>query len=191
MKVIAFACLALLASPQAAWGQHDPKTPSGRPPRVSQESNLPLSQLRVSGRVYVGDPAPDFMLTASKGRDVTLSQYRGNWLLLHFASDRKDFAMLRDAHAELAQMGMLLVGICKDKPQGLRSFAQRESIAFELLADATGEISAIYGLYDHERATSRAGFVVVDRNGIVRLALMGQVPPQQVAELARFTMTGF
>ena len=38
---------------------------------------------------------------------------------------------------------------------------------------------------------SRSGFLVVDRNGKVRLALMGTIPPRQLVELVRYTMTGF
>ncbi len=191
MKTFALTLLALLCASALALAQGEPKTPTIKPQSTEQSSNVPLGQLRVSGHVYVGEPAPDFELTSSAGRQVSLSRLKGDWVLLSFADDRKAFAGLRELHEGLKELGVVLLGICKDKPQALRPFVQREGITFELVADATGEISAIYGLYDVARSASRPGFVVVDRNGIVRLALQGQAPPKEVLELTRFTIVGF
>ena len=191
MKTFALTSLALLCASALALAQDEPKTPTGKPTSAEESSRMPVGQLRVSGRVYVGEPAPDFELTSSSGRQVSLSRLKGNWVLLHFADDRKAFAGLRELHEGLTQLGVVLLGICKDKPQALRPFVQREGIPFELVADVTGEISAVYGLYDSARSSSRPGFVVVDRNGIVRLALQGQAPPKEVLELTRFTIVGF
>ncbi len=58
-------------------------------------------------------------------------------------------------------------------------------------ADWAGEVSAMYGLYDSERSMISPGFVLVDRDGIVRMALLGQnVPPDQIAALVRFAVSG-
>jgi peroxiredoxin Q/BCP len=166
----------------------------GSPPPTSPapaSTELSLPQLRVSGQIYVGELAPDFALSSSRDREVSLSRFRGDWVLLHFVPDRRDFAALGEVQSELSRIGVTMLGVCKDNPQSLRSYAQKENVSYELLADATGEISAIYGLYDVAAGSSRSGFVIVDRSGKVRLALMGSVPPRQLAELARYTMTGF
>ena len=55
----------------------------------------------------------------------------------------------------------------------------------------TGEVSEIYGLYDSGTSLAQPGFVVVDRAGIVRLALQGAAPADQIVGLTRYTMTGF
>jgi len=168
----------------------EPKTPRPNLTPTAPGSNLPHTQIRISGRVYVGELAPDFTLTSAGGREVALSHLRGHWVLLHFVPDRRDFAVLEVARADLAQLGVTLVGVCKANPQSLRAQAQRDSITFELLADATGEVSAIYGLYDAASFSSLSGLVVVDRTGKTRLALMGAIPPQHLADLLRFTMLG-
>jgi len=170
------------------------QAPKGGAPRAAQNTTtteLSLPQLKMSGQIYVGEFAPDFALTSSAGREVTLSRLRGEWVLLHFVPDRRDFAVLGEAQPDLARMGVTLIGVSKDNPQSLRSYVQRERVSYELLADATGEISAVYGLYDVAASASRSGFVVVDRSGKVRLALMGTIPPRQLVELVQYTMTGF
>ena len=191
-RMLMLSAVTLCLGTSWASAQEPPK--GGAPPRSSQNApatELSLPQLKMSGQIYVGELAPDFALTSSAGREVTLSRLRGEWVLLHFVPDRRDFAALQEAQPELADMGVTLVGVCKDNPQSLRSYVQREGVSYELLADATGEISAVYGLYDAAASASRSGFLVVDRNGKVRLALMGTIPPRQLVELVRYTMSGF
>jgi len=153
-------------------------------------STVPTSQLRLDGNVYVGEFAPDFTLTSAGGRELALSHLRGHWVLLHFVPDRRDFSALEAAREDLAKLDVIMVGVCKDNPQSLRAQAQRDSVSFELLADVTGEVSALYGLYDSASFSCRSGLVVVDRTGKTRLSLMGSIPPQHLADLIRFAMLG-
>jgi len=191
MQRAALCLITVLALPAAALAQPESRTPTGAS-RPTQPSRRPLSQLHMSGRVYVGERAPDFDLRSSRGRSVVLSKLRGDWVLLVFADERRRFADLRDIHADMMRIGVMLLGVCRDQPQSLRTFAQRDSIPFEMVADPTGQIATLYGLYSFEHKSTRPGFVVIDREGIVRLALLGQeLRPDQVAELARFTVTGF
>ena len=190
MRTVALCLFAMLAMPDALLAQGDEGKPSPSPSSKRPESQSPVGQLRAIGRVYVGERAPDFELPSSRGRSVVLSKMRGDWVLLNFAADRRRFSELRSIREPLAELGVVMLGLCRDQPQTLRAFAQRDSIPFELLADPTGEISALYGLYDFVRTTTLPGFVVLDRNGVVRLGLMGQaLPAEQVAELVRFTIT--
>lgn len=191
-RILALSTILLCLTGSWAGAQEAPKGVTLRSsPRTPATDMMPLPQLKVSGQIYVGEMAPDFALSTSAGREISLSQFRGDWVLLTFVPDRKDFSAVVEAQQDLAHIGVTMVGVCKDNPQSLRSYAQRENVSYELLADATGEISALYGLYDPAAAASRSGFVVVDRNGKVRLALMGTIPPRQVVELVRYTMTGF
>ena len=190
-RILMLSSIVLCLGSPWAMAQETPKRGTPRSSRPAAATEMSLPQLKVTGRVFVGDLAPDFSLTSSAGREVTLSRFRGDWVLLHFVPDRRDFNALGEAQADLVRIGVTMLGVCRDNPQSLRAHAQRDSIPFELLADATGEISAIYGLYDPAATASRSGFVVVDRNGKVRLALMGTIPPRQLVELVRYTMTGF
>jgi len=58
-----------------------------------------------------------------------------------------------------------------------------------MLADATGQVSAAYGLYDFTRSETRPGFVVLDRQGYVRFAVLGQVlPADDILHLVEFVV---
>lgn len=194
MKSWAVVLIALVALAPAALGQSSPsKSPKSipRPEAGSQGLDVPVGQLRVTGQVHVGEGAPDFTAPSSSGRDVSLSRLKGDWIMLVFAENREDFGSLHQTQENLATTGVRIYGLCKEKAHRLRSYVENEELPFELLADDTGEISALYGYYSVERRATTYGFVVLDRQGIVRLALQGQAPPRQVEELVRFTIQGF
>src|SRR5262245_2729909 len=164
-----------LASTAGATGE--PKAPPGTRGSSGSGTSGPGGQMRIAGRLYVGDPAPDFELPSSRDRQVTLSHQKGDWLLMVFASDRDDLAEVSGIYDECGAMGVRIFGMCRDNPQSLRSTAQKHNIPFEMLADPTGEISAIYGLYDALHRTCVPAFVVLDRLGVVKLVVSGQHVP--------------
>src|SRR5262245_43920914 len=132
MRVTALCLLALLAMPASPLAQDKPTPP---PSAKRSEGKKPVGQLRAIGRVTVGEPAPDFEAPSSRARNVVLSKLRGDWVLLNFAEDRRRFAELRALGDSLTGYGVVLLGVCRDQPQALRTYAQRDSIPFELLAD--------------------------------------------------------
>ena len=184
MRTLLVLCWAL--SLAATAGAQERDRPVART-RTEAAVPVPFARSRVQGMVMVGAPAPDFQLTSSKGTDVTLSRLRGDWLLLRFVDDR-ELASLNPLRERLDQMGVVLVAICNGKPQTLRSLVQRLSLPFDVLSDATGEVSTMYGFYDPTTLASQPGMVIVDRRGVVRMALQGGAPDDQVIELTRFTM---
>lgn len=190
MRTLIVLCFAL-SLVSVAGAQERVRPSSGAKPRVDANAPDPFSRVRVSGRVMVGDHAPNFELTSSDGHDVALNKLRGDWLLLRFADGRAEFADLAPMKDQLEKIGVRMIGICGDKPQTLRAFVQRQSLPFEILSDASGEVAAMYGFYDPTTLSGRTGMVIVDRRGVVRMALQGGAPAEQVVELARYTVTAF
>src|SRR5262245_49675494 len=133
MRTFVVLCLLLMAAPGAAQTRDEAPAPPIRPDASTSE--VPLGQLRVVGTVHVGDFAPDFTAASTAGRDLTLSRLKGDWVVLVFSQDREDFGRLRDTARSLADAGTRLYGICKDKPQRLRTYAESQGLGFELLAD--------------------------------------------------------
>jgi len=72
-----------------------------------------------------------------------------------------------------------------------RGMAEHDSIGFDLMEDVTGEIAGRYGLYDRVLRRTTPGYFVIDRGGIVRLAVLGQgLPARGVAGFARYAIIG-
>lgn len=146
---------------------------------------------RIQSQVYVGEQAPGFELDGSQGRPVRLSHLKGYWILLVFADRRTDLAPLKEIEPDLRRLGVKPYGICADKAHVLKSHAQREQLPVILLSDITGEISQLYGLYDTRMRQVLPGFVLIDRQGVVRVALLGQrLPFVEMLALVRNSVTG-
>jgi peroxiredoxin len=185
------AALLMLALAAPCLAQESPKAP---PPMAGSEREPsvrnPHAQLGMSGRVYIGDLAPDFELDGSRGARVQLSRLRGDWLLLVFSDRRDQFVSLRAIEKEMDALGVRIVGVCHEKARTLDTYAARDSVPL-MLADVTGEVSTMYGLYDSLRRQTVPGFMVLDREGVVRIAFSGQLlPPDEIARLTQFAVTG-
>ena len=190
MKSFALALVLFVVLPTPSHGQLAPRSAPRPPPAVSSApSSSPRVKHPLAGQVWIGEGAPDFELDASKGTPVKLSRLRGDWVLLIFADRRRDLTALLQAQKALTESGVRVVGVCHEKQQSLMSQAARDGIDQLVLADVTGEISGMYGLFDWERLETLPGFFVIDREGVVRLGLLGRLlPAYDTVELTRFTV---
>jgi peroxiredoxin Q/BCP len=193
MKAAVILIVAWLALPGAARGQSaakpGPPPPSGTPSQTKAPAGAPRARAHIAGEVVIGELAPDFELDASNGKPLKLSSLRGDWVVLAFGPRKEDVSVLAPIVGECRTLGVLVVGVCDEKAYFLEAHHKKENLPFLLLADPTKEVSSMYGLYDAERYTVGRGFVILDRTGIVRMALLGQsIPPGDILELARFTV---
>jgi peroxiredoxin len=190
MKTAAIVLIAMMSFPLAVHAQKDSR-PTPPPAQPGDKVSSPRKPAAIEGRVHIGDPASDFTLDSSTGTQVRLSRLRGDWIVLVFADRGDSLADLRKIHDRMKPLGARIVGVCREKARRLKSIAQQDSLSFLLLGDVTGEISAMYGLYDHDHSEIAPGFLVIDRRGVVRTAVLGQqLPAEQVAQIVRLTITG-
>ena len=193
MRRSLFAVVMLLALAGAARADETSKSKIPVTPPATQESSIsPAPQEnRILSQVYVGEQAPDFELDGSQGRPVRLAHLKGYWILLVFADRRTDLAPLKEIEPDLRRLGVKLYGICADKAHVLKAYAEREQLPVILLSDVTGEISQLYGLYDTRMRRVRPGFVLIDRQGVVRMALLGQqLPFDEILALVKSSVVG-
>jgi len=192
MRAFTLGFVVLLGCVSIAFAQDEPKSPPRPSPGQPETARGTLrAPPRIDGQVYIGERAPDFELDASNGRAIKLSALRGDWIVLAFAERRGDLAALRSLVAQLLPYGGRIVGVCHDNARTLHGFAARDSVPMVLLADVTGEISEMYGLFDYEHSATRPGFLVLDRDGVVRLAVLGSLPPaEEIGRFARFAIRG-
>lgn len=99
----------------------------------------------------VGKPAPDFTLKNDEGKDVSLKDYRGKWVVLYFYP--KDFTSgctieARNFQRDLAQYekaGAVILGVSVDTAESHKNFCAKEGLNFKLLADTEVNVSTAYG----------------------------------------------
>jgi peroxiredoxin len=116
----------------------------------------------------LGHEAPDFALHAIAGRNVRLSENRGDVIVLSFWGSsctpcRAQLASLDRSLSTYRSAGLQVYGINVDDDQGRAlSFAHGESVTFTLLLDPQKAVSRSYQV-DNLPMT-----VLIDRSGIVR-----------------------
>ena len=153
-----------------------PQLPAEHPAQLPINPTAP--DVGVESQIYLGDVAPDFRLDSSLGRPFGLS-------------DRKHLGSLATAVDGLKPYNARLYGVCSDAAPALRSFAEGEGIAFPLLSDGSRQVAQLYGMYDDTSQDIAPGLVLLDPNGVVRLALYGQSMHQdEVVQLVKHTVAG-
>ena len=131
--------------------------------------------------ISIGQKAPGFELYDTEKSKVSLSDFRGqNVLLLFFplAFTRvctKELCSFRDSLDFYNNANAKVIGISVDSLYTLGKFKEAERYNFTLLSDFNKEVSAAYGsLYDNwildMKGVSKRSAFVIDKNGIVRYA---------------------
>ena len=123
-----------------------------------------------------GTPAPDFTLPDQDGNEVSLSDLRGERVVLVFYP--ADFSpvctdqlsVYQEVLPELAARGTRLIGISVDSSWAHRAFADKLGLEMTLLADfhPKGEVTRAYGAYVEQRGHPNRSLVLIDEDGIVR-----------------------
>lgn len=111
------------------------------------------SALALGGKLPpLNEPAPLFTLPTNTGDgEISLSDYRGKWLVLYFYP--KDFTSGCTLEARRFQQdlpkyqakGAEIVGVSADDIESHAEFCDSEGLKFPLLADTTGSVSKAYG----------------------------------------------
>jgi glutaredoxin-dependent peroxiredoxin len=143
--------------------------------------------------IEAGQPAPDFTLFTSEKEPWTLSEHRGEAVVLLFVPGAftsvctdQLVAVSNDLDAYTAARAVV-VGISTDSPFVLKEFGSVNQIRFRLLSDHSADVADKFGAkYDNDftdmnldRVAKRAAFVI-DGGGTVRYAEVldnaGQMP---------------
>jgi peroxiredoxin len=124
----------------------------------------------------VGQDAPDFTLRDQDGKKVTLSDLRGQTVVLVFypldwspvCTDQ--LSLYQDSMSHFKKQGATLYGVSVDSAFSHKAFRDHLGIEFPLLADfePKGEVARKYGMYMEKHGTNERGFVVIDADGKVK-----------------------
>ena len=122
-----------------------------------------------------GDIAPDFNLRTSRGRKLTLSELRGQRVVLIFypfafsGICTPELCGIRDISKDFNDLDAVTLGISCDSFETVRAFADQEELKFELLSDfwPHGEVAKKYGVFFDKIGAADRGTFVIDRQGVI------------------------
>ena len=132
--------------------------------------------------IAAGDPAPDFTLSDQHGNEVTLSDFRGQTVVLYFypRADTPGCTAqacgVRDRAADYERAGARVIGISPDEVSAVAAFDDKYDLGFTLLADPDHEVAEAYGAWGEKRSFGKTHFgvrrstFVVDANGRIAKA---------------------
>jgi thioredoxin-dependent peroxiredoxin len=114
----------------------------------------------------VGKDAPEFNLKTGEGKDVSLKDYRGKWVVLYFYP--KDFTggctiqaknFQRDLSA-YEKANAVILGVSVDTVESHKGFCEKEGLHFTLLSDTETKVSTAYGSLMENRLSARNTFII-------------------------------
>ena len=120
-----------------------------------------------------GTAAPAFKLVTNEGKEASLSDFKGKWVVLYFYP--KDFTsgctlQARNFQRDLAKyekIDAVILGVSVDTAESHKDFCAKEGLAFKLLSDPDGKISNLYGsTMEYQGATySARNTFIIDPQG--------------------------
>ncbi|MEU4667303.1 thioredoxin-dependent thiol peroxidase [Amycolatopsis sp. NPDC023774] len=148
-------------------------------------------------RLSPGDAAPDFTLPDSTGKSVSLSDFRGQAVVVYFypaagtPGCTKQACDFRDSLAQLNDAGYQVLGISPDKPAKLAKFVENEQLTFPLLSDEDKHVLTAWGAFGEKKNYGRVyqGVIrstfIVDADGKIAHAFYNVRATGHVAKLIR------
>ncbi|MCJ9428959.1 thioredoxin-dependent thiol peroxidase [Kordiimonas marina] len=128
----------------------------------------------------IGAKAPDFDLPAAGDKNLRLSDFKGQKVVLYFypkdstpgcTTEAKDFSALI---GEFKAAGAVVIGMSKDSVTRHNNFIAKQDLKVELAADVDGEVIEKYGVWVEKKlygrvymGIERATFLI-DGDGVIR-----------------------
>ncbi len=129
--------------------------------------------------LQTGSAAPQFTLFNTEKKEVSLADFKGKKVILHFfplaftSVCTEQLCTMRDNFGYYEGLNAIVLGISVDSLFTLGKFKEENNYQFDLLSDFNKEVSAAYGALYNEFAfgmkgvSKRAAFVIDEEQNIV------------------------
>jgi cytochrome c biogenesis protein CcmG/thiol:disulfide interchange protein DsbE len=137
---------------------------------------------RYTGRPQLGDPAPEFALTLLDGSEMSLSDLRGQVVVLNFWASwcfpcRREAPALQQVWESYRNQGVAFLGLSyQDVQSASQAFIEEFGITYPNGMDVRGRISRSYGI------TGVPETFVIDRDGNLVWFNVGEVSADTLIE---------
>jgi len=136
-------------------------------PRMTRAASVPA----------VGTAAPDFTLNSQEGTPISLSQYRGKWVVLYFYPKDMTTGCTIEAHnfqrdqAKYDAANAVVLGVSVQDVKSHQQFCTKDGLTFKLLADPDDKVTEEYGSlknYGVAKLAARHTFLIDPQGKIVK-----------------------
>jgi len=125
-----------------------------------------------------GTTAPGFTLPSQDNTPISLSEYKGKWVVLYFYPKDATPGCTVEAHnfqrdlEKFKAANAVVLGVSLDTPGSHKSFCDKESLTFKLLADPDRKVVDLYGVpvksFGPMKYASRQTFLIDPSGKIVK-----------------------
>jgi peroxiredoxin Q/BCP len=135
---------------------------------------------KIEDQFAIGDIAPNFTLTSSDGKEVSLKDFRGKKVILYFYP--KDMTpgctveacSFRDNYTEIQKRGAEIIGISADSTASHQKFIGKYELPFILLSDSDKNVAKLYDVWKKKSLYGKLFFgivrstFIIDENGKIK-----------------------
>ena len=101
----------------------------------------------------IGNKAPDFVLPNTDDQEISLSQYKGNKIILWFYPKASTPGWtvqgegFRDEFKKFKDNNTVIIGVSADSVKQNKNFKEKQKFQYELLSDENKEMIELYGAW--------------------------------------------
>ena len=126
-----------------------------------------------------GTQAPGFTLPDQNGKMHSLSDYRGQKVVLYFyprdntPGCTKQACAFGELYPQFREKGAVVLGVSKDSVASHKKFEEKYGLPFTLLSDVEKEVIQAYGVWQEKKNYGKVSMGVVrttyliDENGVI------------------------
>lgn len=131
--------------------------------------------------ITIGNPVPDFKALSTGNKTVTLTDYRGKYVVLYFYPKdntpgcTQESQSFRDNIEKFTALNTIIVGISRDTVRSHEAFKNKQLLPFDLLSDEDEKLCRLFGvikmksMYGKQvRGIERSTFLIDTEGVLVR-----------------------
>ena len=126
----------------------------------------------------IGTKAPDFTLMDQNGTPHSLSEYKGQKVVLYFypkdmtSGCTSQACSFRDLYPQFREKGAVVLGVSKDSVASHKRFEEAHGLPFTLLSDPDLQVIAAYDVQKRDKDGQPMKGVIrstylIDENGVI------------------------
>jgi peroxiredoxin Q/BCP len=167
---------------------------------------LSVASAASAGRVAYGEDlaegskAPNFTLPSQEDKPVSLTDYKGKWVVLYFYPKDQTKGCTIEAHnfqrdmAKYDKLNAVVLGVSLDTVEGHKAWCAKDTFSFKLLADPDHKVVDLYGVpvmtSGDAKFASRQTFLISPEGKVVKVWPKVDVQTHSDDVLAEITANG-